>query len=112
MIDQTMNLPKGVRAGEESSGTASVAKRPSTFPPLVLAFTWWVCSPRRLAGNDGWVFDRRGHTLVCEDVTVKSRCDRWPVAERNRTVSGHVSSEHVYRSCDRMRMFVLSDIFL
>eukprot|EP00903_Cladosiphon_okamuranus_P018091 g16649.t1 len=27
----------------------------------------------RLAGNDGWVFDRRGHTLVCEDVTVKSR---------------------------------------
>lgn len=27
----------------------------------------------RLAGNDGWVFDRRGHTLVCEDVTEKSR---------------------------------------
>eukprot|EP00904_Undaria_pinnatifida_P008907 jgi/Undpi1/5146/HiC_scaffold_19.g08497.m1 len=27
----------------------------------------------RLAGNDGWVFDRRGHTLVCEDVTVKAR---------------------------------------
>ncbi|CAN0085822.1 unnamed protein product, partial [Scytosiphon promiscuus] len=26
-----------------------------------------------LAGNDGWVFDRRAHTLVCEDVTVKSR---------------------------------------
>lgn len=27
----------------------------------------------RLAGNDGWVFDRRGRTLVCEDVTEKSR---------------------------------------
>lgn len=27
----------------------------------------------RLAGNNGWVFDRRGHTLVCEDVTEKSR---------------------------------------
>ena len=32
------------------------------------------CFSLRLAGNDGWVFDRRGHTLVCEDVTVKSRC--------------------------------------
>lgn len=27
----------------------------------------------RLAGNDGWVFDRRGHTMVCEDVTEKAR---------------------------------------
>lgn len=34
------------------------------------------CTFRRLAGNDGWVFDRRAHILVCEDVTVKSRCVR------------------------------------
>lgn len=31
----------------------------------------------RLAGNDGWVFDRRGMTMVCEDVTAKSRCESW-----------------------------------